>query len=210
MRVASAWAVHSVAEVRSACRPSLSSSLRCWAVLPVGFLAVPTHRENQIPQRLVERVMPWALTMCVTTPMQQLQCLPHTGQSAGRRIVAGWVQREEEAFPCKVLCVSAVRHPRRTNGMCVGWRVAVVVAAIRIVWETPVRRRSSAASSPRVRVASVQLGSQSPDTVERQASGLSCRARIIPSANATMPVLHVPLSCARSDASSAYASHASF
>ncbi|RNC51824.1 hypothetical protein TcCL_ESM11021, partial [Trypanosoma cruzi] len=37
-----------------------------------------------------ERVMPWALAMCVTTLVRQLQCLPHTGQSAGRRIVAGW------------------------------------------------------------------------------------------------------------------------
>ncbi|RNC38019.1 hypothetical protein TcCL_NonESM12780 [Trypanosoma cruzi] len=123
--------------------------------------------------------MPWASTMCATTPVQQPQCLPHTGQSAGRRIVAGWVQREEKAFPCKVLCVPAVRHPRRTNGMCVGWRVAVVVAAIRIVCKTPLRRRASAASTPRVRVASVRVGSRSPITVERRASGLSCRARII-------------------------------
>ncbi|RNC37820.1 hypothetical protein TcCL_NonESM12997 [Trypanosoma cruzi] len=78
------------------------------------------------------RVMPWASTMCVTTLVRQLQCLPHTGQSAGRRIVAGWVQWEEAAFPCEVLCVPAVRHPSRTNSMCVGWRAAVVVAAIRI------------------------------------------------------------------------------
>ncbi|RNF11800.1 hypothetical protein TcG_09028 [Trypanosoma cruzi] len=94
--------------------------------------------------------------------------------------------------------------------MRVGWWVAVVVAAIRVVCETPVRRRSSAASSPRVRVASVRVSSRSPDTVERQASALSCQARIIPSASATMPVLHVPVSCERSDASLAYASHASF
>ncbi|RNC48435.1 hypothetical protein TcCL_NonESM01667 [Trypanosoma cruzi] len=77
------------------------------------------------------RVTPWALTMCVTTPVQQLKCSPHTGQSVGRRIVAGWGQREEEAFPCEVHCVPAVRHPRCTNSMCSGWRAAVVVAAIR-------------------------------------------------------------------------------
>ncbi|KAF8306280.1 hypothetical protein TcBrA4_0032100 [Trypanosoma cruzi] len=44
-------------------------------------------------------------------------------QSAGRRIVAGGVQWEEEAFPCKVHCVPAVRHPSCTNGMCSGWRL---------------------------------------------------------------------------------------
>ncbi|KAF8294939.1 hypothetical protein TcYC6_0097050 [Trypanosoma cruzi] len=49
MGVASAWAVQSAAEMRSLCRLSLSSSLKCWAVVPVGFLAVPTHRESQIP-----------------------------------------------------------------------------------------------------------------------------------------------------------------
>ncbi|RNC59175.1 hypothetical protein TcCL_ESM03243, partial [Trypanosoma cruzi] len=69
---------------------------------------------------------------------------------------------------------------------------------------------ASAASSPRVRVASVRVGSQSPDTVERRVSALSCRARIIRSSSATMPVLHVSVNCARSDASLAYASHASF
>ncbi|ESS64481.1 hypothetical protein TCDM_07470 [Trypanosoma cruzi Dm28c] len=37
--VASAWAVRSVAEVRSVCRLSLSSSLKCW-------VAVPAHRGN--------------------------------------------------------------------------------------------------------------------------------------------------------------------
>ncbi|KAF8293927.1 hypothetical protein TcYC6_0104700 [Trypanosoma cruzi] len=37
-----------------------------------------------------ERVMPRTLAMCVATLARQLQCLPHTGQSAGRRIVAGW------------------------------------------------------------------------------------------------------------------------
>ncbi|RNC55019.1 hypothetical protein TcCL_ESM07504 [Trypanosoma cruzi] len=78
------------------------------------------------------------------------------------------------------------------------------------LWETPVRKQASAASSPRVRVASVRVRSQSPATVERQASGLSCRTQKIRSANATMPVLHVSVSCARSDASLAYASHASF
>ncbi|KAF8293970.1 hypothetical protein TcYC6_0104710 [Trypanosoma cruzi] len=36
-----------------------------------------------------ERVMPRTLAMCVTTLARQLQCLPHTGQSAGRWIVAG-------------------------------------------------------------------------------------------------------------------------
>ncbi|KAF8282431.1 hypothetical protein TcBrA4_0081490 [Trypanosoma cruzi] len=49
MGVASAWAVQSAAEVRSVCRRSLSSSPRCWAVVPVEFLSVPTHRESQIP-----------------------------------------------------------------------------------------------------------------------------------------------------------------
>ncbi|RNC51214.1 hypothetical protein TcCL_ESM11690, partial [Trypanosoma cruzi] len=74
----------------------------------------------------------------------------------------------------------------------------------------PEQKQADAASSPRVRVASVRVGYQSPDTVERRVSALSCRARIIRSASATMPVLHVPVSCARSDASLAYASHASF
>ncbi|RNC38229.1 hypothetical protein TcCL_NonESM12543 [Trypanosoma cruzi] len=49
MGVASAWAVQSAADMRSVCRLSLSSSLKCWAVVPVGFLAAPAHRENQIP-----------------------------------------------------------------------------------------------------------------------------------------------------------------
>ncbi|RNC32065.1 hypothetical protein TcCL_Unassigned05361 [Trypanosoma cruzi] len=106
------------------------SSGGCW--FRWDFWRFRLTRKAEIQQRLGERVMPWASTMRVTTLMKQLQCLPHTGQSAGRRIVAGWVQREEEAFPCEVLCVSAVRHPSRTNSMCVGWRVAVVVAAIRI------------------------------------------------------------------------------
>ncbi|RNC35723.1 hypothetical protein TcCL_Unassigned01360 [Trypanosoma cruzi] len=133
MKLTSARAVRSAAEARSACRPSLSSPLKWRVVVPVGFLAVPTHQEKlEFPQLLGERVMPWASTMCVTTPVRQLQCLPHTGQSAGRRIVAGWVQREKAAFPCEVLCVPAVRDPSRTNSMCVGWQVAVVVAAIRI------------------------------------------------------------------------------
>ncbi|RNC51904.1 hypothetical protein TcCL_ESM10933 [Trypanosoma cruzi] len=64
--------------------------------------------------------------------------------------------------------------------------------------------------SPRVRVASVRVTSQSPDTLERRDSALSCRTQIIRPANATMPALHLSMSCARSDASLAYASHASF
>ncbi|RNC54013.1 hypothetical protein TcCL_ESM08601 [Trypanosoma cruzi] len=55
MGVASAWAVQSAAEVRSVCRLSLSSSLKCWAVVPVGFLAAPTHCKAKFPQRLGAR-----------------------------------------------------------------------------------------------------------------------------------------------------------
>ncbi|KAF8307136.1 hypothetical protein TcBrA4_0020800 [Trypanosoma cruzi] len=76
--------------------------------------------------------------------------------------------------------------------------------------ETPLRKRASAASTPRVRVVSVRVGSQSTAAVERQASGLSCRARIILLANATMPVLHVSVSCERSDAFSDFAPQAPF
>ncbi|RNC52311.1 hypothetical protein TcCL_ESM10482 [Trypanosoma cruzi] len=154
--------------------------------------------------------MPWALTMCVTTLVQQLQCLPHTGQSAGRRIVAGWspvagggVSVRNSLLTC---CEASAPHQRHVLGMagCSGRGRHLYLC------KTPVRKQPGAASSPRVRVESVRVGSQSPDTVERQASGLSCRTPIIRSASATMPVLHVPVSCARSDASLAYASHASF
>ncbi|RNC39513.1 hypothetical protein TcCL_NonESM11125, partial [Trypanosoma cruzi] len=94
-------------------------------------------------------------------------------------------------------------------GMCSGWRVAVAVAAIRICagprcGSGPVR------PLPISEVESVCVGSQSPVTVVRRGSGLSCRARIILSANATMPVLHVSVSCEWSNAFLAYASQAPF
>ncbi|KAF8303280.1 hypothetical protein TcBrA4_0049370 [Trypanosoma cruzi] len=62
-----------------------------------------------------ERVMPRASDPCITTLTRQPQCLPHTGQSAGRRTVAGWGPAGGEAFPCEVHCVPAVRHPSCTN-----------------------------------------------------------------------------------------------
>ncbi|KAF8305326.1 hypothetical protein TcBrA4_0042210 [Trypanosoma cruzi] len=79
-----------------------------------------------------ERVMPRTLDPCITTLARQLQCLPHTGQSAGVGSWRGGVQREEEAFPCEVLCVPTVRHPSCTDGMCLGRRAAGAVAAILI------------------------------------------------------------------------------
>ncbi|RNC35399.1 hypothetical protein TcCL_Unassigned01721 [Trypanosoma cruzi] len=47
----------------------------------------------------------------------------------------GGVQRDKKRFSCEVFCVSVVGRPGRTNGACVVWRVAVVVAAIRICAE---------------------------------------------------------------------------
>ncbi|EKF29634.1 hypothetical protein MOQ_005137 [Trypanosoma cruzi marinkellei] len=77
------------------------------------------------------RVVPWASTVHITTPAQQLYSLPHAGQSAGalRRDRAGSSGRRD--FRASFFCVSVVGHPGRTNGMCVAWRVAVVVAAVR-------------------------------------------------------------------------------
>ncbi|RNC41015.1 hypothetical protein TcCL_NonESM09444 [Trypanosoma cruzi] len=86
----SAWAMHCMAGVRSVWHRSLSSSPKRWAVVPVEFLAVPTHQEKLTSHSAWECVMPQTLAMCVTTLARQPQCLPHTGQSAGRRIVAGW------------------------------------------------------------------------------------------------------------------------
>ncbi|RNC59176.1 hypothetical protein TcCL_ESM03244 [Trypanosoma cruzi] len=65
--------------------------------------------------------MPWASTMCVTTPVRQLRCLPHTEQSAGRRIVAGWspaggggVSVRNSLRAC---CAASAPHQRHVRGM---------------------------------------------------------------------------------------------
>ncbi|RNC45854.1 hypothetical protein TcCL_NonESM04386 [Trypanosoma cruzi] len=141
------------------------SSGGCW--FRWDFWRLRLTGKVNFPQHLVERVMPWALTMCVTTPVQQLQCLPHTGQSAGRRIVAGWCPAGGKGVSVRsslrVCCAASAPHQQHVRGMAgCGGR-----GSHPYLWETPLRRRSSAASSPRVRVESLHVGSQSPDTVER-------------------------------------------
>ncbi|RNC32091.1 hypothetical protein TcCL_Unassigned05339, partial [Trypanosoma cruzi] len=68
-----------------------------------------------------ERVMPWALTMCVTTLVRQLQCLPHTGQSAGHRIVAVWGPAGGDGFSVqsslRVCCAASAPRQRHVRGM---------------------------------------------------------------------------------------------
>ncbi|EKF32169.1 hypothetical protein MOQ_003985 [Trypanosoma cruzi marinkellei] len=79
-----------------------------------------------------KRAMTCALTMCLTTLVRQPQCLPHTERSAGRRITAGWGPAGSRGVSVRRLGVPAVRHPGRINNISSGWRVAVVLPAIRI------------------------------------------------------------------------------
>ncbi|RNC45417.1 hypothetical protein TcCL_NonESM04843 [Trypanosoma cruzi] len=158
MGVASAWAVQSAAEVRSACRPSLSSSLKWRAVVPVGFPAAPAHQEELTFHSAWERVMPRTLAMCVTTLARQPQCLPHTGQSAGRRIVAGWGPAGGGGVSVRgslrACCAASELHQQHVLGMagCSGRSSHPYLS------RTPVRRRASAASTSRVRAVSMRVG----------------------------------------------------
>ncbi|RNC46751.1 hypothetical protein TcCL_NonESM03353 [Trypanosoma cruzi] len=157
-RMASAWALHSVAGVRSACRPSLSSSLKWRAVVPVEFPAAPAHQEKLTFHSAWERVMPRTLAMCVTTLARQPRRLPHTGQSAGRRIVAGWGSAGGGGVSVRgslrACCAASELHQQHVLGMA-GYSGR---SSHPYLCRTPVRRRASAASTARVRVASARVG----------------------------------------------------
>ncbi|KAF8288609.1 hypothetical protein TcBrA4_0005460 [Trypanosoma cruzi] len=114
--------------------------------------------------------------MCVHETMsQQLQCCTH-GQSAGRRIVAGGPAGKLRSFRCEVLCVAccagiraAQQLVRRDGGF------AVLVAAIRIVWKTPLRAVQCSTPPHDVRLLRAREF-PSPDTVERKLTGFELSA----------------------------------
>ncbi|KAF8305314.1 hypothetical protein TcBrA4_0042180 [Trypanosoma cruzi] len=102
--------------------------------------------------------MPRTLDPCITTLARQLQCLPHTGQSAGRRIVAGWGPAGGGGVSVRgslrAYCAASELHQRHVLGKA-GCRGRSSYPYLCI---TPVRRRASAASTPRVRVVSMRVG----------------------------------------------------
>ncbi|RNC48201.1 hypothetical protein TcCL_NonESM01797 [Trypanosoma cruzi] len=126
--------------------------------------------ENLAFHGVWEHVMPWAFIVCVKTPMRQPRRLPHTRRSAGRRIVAGWGSAGGKGAFVRGSLRAAVGHPSRTDIICLGWRVAVIVAAIRISAEP------RCGLFPLVTVVLVRVGFQLPVAVERCVSALSSRA----------------------------------
>ncbi|RNC35471.1 hypothetical protein TcCL_Unassigned01635 [Trypanosoma cruzi] len=157
-----------------------------------------------------ERSTPRELNPFVTTLTRQLQCLPHTGQSAGALDRGG------------VGSSGRLRSFRAKFFACLRWGIRDAATACardgELQWpqQPSVFVRSPGAEAgqygllPLVRVESVCVASQSPVTVVRRGSGLCRWAQIILSSNATMPVLHVSVSCVWSNAFLAYASQAPF